>query len=171
MNYEAFNNDQREHEQIFQRLCLMFGHHLMQLAIMHDASKWSEQEYGAFVGARDSLRGSKDGQDAEYEKHYRSNAIQHHVKHNPHHPEYWDELGEPMPLVHVISMFFDWEARSTQKGADMDAFWEYNLAKLKNHPHAVVIVETMKRDREKDTEDPFRRAKPILDKLVGRFET
>lgn len=145
-NAIAFNNDQRAHEQIFQRLCLTFAHNLMQLAVDHDTSKWSKEEYSTFVGSRDSLRGSTDGNDAEYERHYRSEAIQNHVKNNPHHPEYWDAIGEAMPLLDVISMFFDWQSRSIQKGGDMADFWEYNLAKLKNQPHAAAIVEAMRRD-------------------------
>jgi hypothetical protein len=141
-----WNEEQREHEQIFQQLCLEFNVFIINEAIKHDNSKWSAEEYETFLGARDSLRGSKDGTDKEYTNHYKSDAIQHHVKNNSHHPEFWDERGLPMPVVNVIAMFFDWLSRSKQRNMNMDDFWEYNISKLSNQPHAIQIVEALKRD-------------------------
>jgi hypothetical protein len=142
----AFNNDQIEHLQILQKQVLEFTNKILIAAIEHDRSKWSEIEYSTFVDARTSLRGSKDGKDEAYQRDYRSEAIQHHVQNNPHHPEHWDQKGEPMPVHEVISMFFDWRSRCISKGGSMEDFWSYNLAKLTNQPHAVPIVEALKRE-------------------------
>ena len=149
-NIVRWNEEQREHEQIFQRLCLDFGQSILRDAIQHDNSKWSEREYATFLDSRDSLRGSKDGQDAEYEKHYKTEAIQHHVKNNPHHPEYWDNRRELMPVKDIIAMFFDWLSRSIQRNMGMEDFWQYNLSKLTNQPHAIEIVKALRRDYGND---------------------
>lgn len=139
-----FNNDQIEHLQILQKQVLAFCNKLFSAAIEHDTSKWSSIEYEEFVRQRTALRGSTDGKDKAYQDGYRTDAIQHHVKNNSHHPEYWDARGERMPLHEIISMFLDWNSRCIQKGGDMEKFWEYNIAKLSNQKHAIAIVEAMK---------------------------
>lgn len=142
----AWNKDQVEHTQIIQRQVQAFCNLLWISAIEHDTSKWTEKEYPAFLASHTSLKGSKTGTDPEYQKHLKGDAIQHHIHNNPHHAEYWDARGELMPVHEVISMFFDWRSRSIAKGGDMEAFWPYNIAKLKNQPHAIPIVEALKRE-------------------------
>ena len=143
---KKFNRDQIEHVRIVQEQILGFCHTLIFEAFQHDQSKWSDEEYDAFVASRESLRGSKDGTDEDYQKHLKGEAIQHHILNNSHHPEYWDKIGETMPLHEIIAMFFDWRSRSLQRKSSMDDFWKYNIDKLKNQPHAVPIVEAMKRE-------------------------
>lgn len=143
-----WNNDQREHERIVQRQVHKFCVKITESAIEHDNSKWSEKEYRAFLDSFDSLKQSKTGTDEEYQKHLKGEAIQHHITENPHHAEYWDKRGKMMPVHEVISMFFDWRSRSLMKGESMDGFWKYNLAKLKNQPHAIAIVEALKSEYE-----------------------
>ncbi len=141
-----FQKDQIEHLQIVQMQVADFCHKITMSAVEHDTSKWSDLEYSAFVASRESLRASKTGQDAEYQKNLNSKAIQFHIKNNPHHAEYWDERNQKMPVHEVISMFFDWRSRCMAKEGSMDDFWEFNLAKLKNQPHAVPIVEALKEE-------------------------
>jgi len=140
----AYNEDQIDHVILVQKQVLEFCNKITVSAIEHDRSKFSEKEYSAFVRSRESLRRSSTGTDAEYQKHLMGEGIQHHIHNNPHHAEYWDKLGLKMPVHEVISMFFDWRSRSIAKGDGMDGFWEYNLAKLKNQPHAIPIVEALK---------------------------
>lgn len=139
------NKQQREHEQIFQKLILDFCNKLLKEAITHDTSKWGEIEYATFIESRDSLNKAQTGKDEGYQKYLKSDAIQHHILNNLHHPEYWDSLNQEMPLEHVVAMFFDWKSRSIQKGTDLEGFWEYNLEKLKNQPKAIAIVELLKK--------------------------
>ncbi len=49
------------------------------------------------------------------------NAVKHHAKTNPHHPEYWDGI-EKMPKVYVYEMVADWKARSEEFGSDLRAY-------------------------------------------------
>lgn len=150
----AFNEDQIDHVIIVQRQVLNFCHKIMTSAIEHDRSKFSSLEYEAFVASRESLNQSKTGNDEDYQKHLKGEAIQHHIHNNPHHAEYWDKRGEKMPVHEVISMFFDWRSRSIAKGGGMEGFWEYNLAKLKNQPHAIPIVEALREEYEALEADP-----------------
>ncbi len=143
---KQFNRDQIEHIQLVQKLCWDFCDEIMREVIKHDNSKWSPAEYDAFVEARDSLRGSSDGKDEEYQKHLKSDAIQHHITNNRHHPEYWDAIGELMPVSEVIMMYFDWKSRCMAKGNSMEGFWDYNLKKLEKQPHAIAIVTALRRD-------------------------
>jgi len=145
----AWNNDQIIHTQVVQKQVLEFVNKLFVSAIEHDTSKWSNIEYSAFMASHTSLKQSVTGTDDEYQKHLKGGAIQHHIKNNPHHAEYWDERKELMPVYEIISMFFDWRSRSIAKGGGMDGFWEYNIAKLKNQPHAIPIVNALKREYQK----------------------
>jgi len=142
----AFNKDQIQHIQLVQKQVLDFCHKIMSAAIEHDKSKFDELEYKGFIDSRDSLRGSKNGKDEEYQKHFKTEAIQHHILNNSHHPEFWDAIKMPMPVHEIISMFFDWRSRCLAKGASMEDFWPYNIAKLKIQSHAIPIVEALKRE-------------------------
>ena len=124
----------------FRQLIFNFCSELTTASFIHDRSKWSEKEMPAFVASRDSLRCSTTGQDEDYQKHFKSEAIQHHVTKNAHHPEYWDAIGKKMPISAIIMMFFDWYSRSLQKGNGLDGFWEYNLKKLEKQSHAIPMV-------------------------------
>lgn len=143
MSERNFQKDQIEHLQLVQKQVLEFTNKILTSAIEHDTSKWSDLEYDAFVKSRESLRGSITGQDAEYQKHLNSEAIQFHIKNNPHHAETWDAKGERMPVHEIISMFFDWRSRNIAKGGSMKNFWEFNIKKLENQKHAIPIVESL----------------------------
>lgn len=63
---------------------------LTRRAIHHDDSKFSEQEFPAFAEATPQLKGLTYGSE-EYKAELRTikPAIEHHYKHNSHHPEYF----------------------------------------------------------------------------------
>lgn len=158
-----YNSEQIGHERLVMSQVLQFCNKLLQSALYHDLSKWSDKEYEAFVNSQESLKQSKDGKDEEYQKHLNSEAIQHHIKNNEHHAEYWDNLKETMPLDQAIIMYFDWKSRSLQKGSSMDDFWEYNMEKLKKQPLAKAVVELMK---EKEDEKETKEMLEVLKNLV-----
>ena len=141
----AFNQQQAEHIRMVQHAVHQFCCDLMRATIEHDLTKWDPEEYSTFVASRQDLNKSKDGKDKGYQQHYQSSGIQHHVNNNKHHPEYWDTLGQQMPLQEVIIMFMDWWSRSKQRKTDFGQFWDYNLEKLSKQPAAKAIV-TLLRD-------------------------
>jgi len=140
-----FNKQQATHIRMVQEMVQEFCHILMRDALEHDQSKWNENEYSTFVASRKVLNQSADGKDAEYQKWTQNKAIQSHINHNPHHPEYWERIGFEMPLQDAIIMFFDWYARSKQRGTDFNQFWPYNVEKLKNQPRALAVVELLRK--------------------------
>jgi hypothetical protein len=121
-----------------------FCNRLIDHANYHDISKFSEIEYQAFVDSRDTLRAATDGTDEDYQRNLKSDAIQHHITRNPHHPEYWDALGKQMPIDEAIIMYCDWKSRSVARGTEMSAFWDYNTAKLANQPLALAVVTALR---------------------------
>lgn len=138
-----FNLQQLTHIQFVQRLVHQFCSNLTMEAIGHDTTKFSNAEYDTFVNSRKSLNESKDGKDENYQKFLNSQGIQHHITQNRHHPEYWDAIGQEMPLDQIIIMFFDWKSRSIQRGTNFADFLPFNLEKLKNQPKARVVVELL----------------------------
>ena len=138
----AFNEQQLEHMRLVRHCMFNLIISLQASILEHDESKFSEKEYEAFVASRESLNNSKTGNDLDYQKHLNSEAIQSHIKTNPHHPEYWNDVR--MPIEYVIQMFFDWYSRSIQRGTKMNDFWEFNLAKLDKQPEAKTMVQALK---------------------------
>lgn len=59
-------------------------------------------------------------------------AVRHHAKNNPHHPEYWDGIAK-MPRQFVAEMVCDWLARAQEFGTDLrewikrDAIEKYDI--------------------------------------------
>ncbi len=82
-----------------------FGKTLIKNGQIHDNSKFEGIEWEELNG---------------YHDHLLDKAIAIHVKKNPHHPEYWDDLNlygiHLMPRIYVAEMVCDWHARSTEFG-------------------------------------------------------
>lgn len=58
-------------------------------------------------------------------------AVHQHQTRNPHHPEYWDGIGD-MPRVYLAEMVCDWHARSHEFGTDLRAYVKNIAAKRFN---------------------------------------
>ena len=142
----SYNQQQIEHIQRVQKLVFNFCTLLMESVLDHDSSKFSSLEYNTFLDSKDSLNKSKDGKDDTYQKFLKSPGIQRHITSNYHHPEYWDVNDKLMPFREIIIMFFDWLSRSQQRKTDFNDFWSFNCEKLKDQPHALEIVKSLKRE-------------------------
>lgn len=138
-----YNKQQLEHIQMVQTSVHDFCDILSRETLFHDASKFSEEEYEDFVNKQDILNQTKNGLDDAYKASVKSGGINHHITNNPHHPEYWDRLGQQMPIHQAIIMYYDWKSRSAQRGTKMEDFWEHNVRKLKNHPRAFALVSAL----------------------------
>lgn len=112
-------------------------HELSRRAVMHDDSKFSEQEFPYFAEATPALRGLTYGSD-EYREQLKKiqPAIDHHNMVNRHHPEHFacDNTGydpeydarikdgrafNEMNLLDLIEMLADWKA-ATERHDDGD---------------------------------------------------
>lgn len=84
-----------------------FGKTLIQHGMVHDNSKFEGIEWEELNG---------------YHDHLLKQAINIHVKKNPHHPEYWQGGIHEMPRIYIAEMVCDWSARSSEFGT---SFWEW----------------------------------------------
>lgn len=153
-----FNIDQVEHTQLVQKLVWMFINDLMKEVLTHDFSKWQTEEYETFVNSRDSLNKSVSGNEEEYQKILISEAVQHHYENNTHHPEYWSNKENSMPLHEIIIMFFDWASRTISKNGNLNDFWDYNIKKLNQCEqfHAIPVVHMLAKHYREKIENDFK---------------
>lgn len=96
------------------------------IATNHDLSKYEEPEFTPYSRQQELF--SLYGKDARnYIDDEIRDAVTHHFKNNPHHPEYWSKefkrFGEKitmhvnnMPERYVIEMVCDWTAMGSQNG-------------------------------------------------------
>lgn len=86
---------------------------LYQRAIHHDDSKFSPQEFEAFVRVTPSLKNMTYGS-PEYVESLRSirPALDHHYQNNSHHPQNHTSGIDGMSLLDIIEMLADWKAAS-----------------------------------------------------------
>lgn len=84
---------------------------LNQRAVVHDASKWSPEEWPHFESATPKLAGLTYGSE-EYKASLREirPAIEHHNANNSHHPEHYADGVGGMTLLDLLEMLCDWKA-------------------------------------------------------------
>lgn len=123
-------------------------------AAIHDASKLEDPEKAIFdrftPKLRDTTYGSK-----EYEKYLAAmgEGLNHHYRHNRHHPEFFKHGIRGMNLLDVIEMLCDWMA-ATKRHADGDIFRSigHNRVRFQINDQLVQILhntaEFLKTDRE-----------------------
>jgi hypothetical protein len=86
---------------------------LLQRAEEHDQSKLVSPEVEAFDVATPKLQHLEYGSD-EYKQSLKDlgPALDHHLSHNRHHPEFHDQGISGMTLLDLIEMLCDWKAAS-----------------------------------------------------------
>lgn len=112
---------------------------------VHDASKLEEPEKSAFDRLKAlSLSGMAYGSE-EYRACLRAEkpAIQHHYKHNSHHPEFYENGVEGMSLFDVLEMLLDWKAATERMkdGGDIRASLVHNTERFKLSPQLASILK------------------------------
>lgn len=126
---------------------------LLKEVAFHDASKFYEPEKTPYVEINWFYRMKARGIDYPYDLKL-NDATFHHVKHNKHHPEYWDDNAtekcinskdrdkpsgyvvdaSKMPALHIAHMCADWMAMSEEKGgspidwakSNIDVRWKFD---------------------------------------------
>ncbi len=86
----------------------------------HDASKLEEPELSVFNEYTPKLRDTTYGSE-EYNRYLDGMGVglEHHYKHNDHHPEHFKDGILEMNLVQLMEMLCDWKA-ATMRHADGD---------------------------------------------------
>jgi len=83
----------------------------MQRGNQHDVSKYEDAEFLPYSEVIDEFEKHPYGS-AEREKVYEAikPAVEHHHKHNRHHPEFHSEGIDGMNLVDLLEMLVDWKS-------------------------------------------------------------
>lgn len=114
--------DTTEHKRMVGKGMTFIVTELMERAIVHDNSKFSEAEYPYFSAATDNLKGMTYGSPEYKESLARIQpGIQHHYKVNSHHPEFYENGIEGMDLLDLVEMVCDWYA-ACMRHADGDIY-------------------------------------------------
>jgi hypothetical protein len=88
-----------------------FSSELFRRAVIHDNSKFSDEEFKLFEESTPALKHLTYGSE-EYKAALRKikPAIDHHYSVNSHHPEYHKEGINDMDLFDIVEMLCDWMA-------------------------------------------------------------
>lgn len=120
---------------------------LCQRAVIHDASKWSQEEWPAFEEATPKLAGMTYGSD-EYKAALASiqPALKHHYAANSHHPEFHPDGIDGMTLADLMEMLCDWKA-ATERHNDgsIAKSLEHNKGRFGIEPQLLRILENTAR--------------------------
>lgn len=120
--------------------------HLRYRCSVHDQSKFEEPEYAPYLEVTWHYKCKAEGVDypLDHDAHL---ATYHHIKNNPHHPEYHDENatleclrsdnrdkpadymvdGTKMPDVDIMEMVADWCAVATERGTNPFEWAKMNI--------------------------------------------
>lgn len=130
MSYDSYFDTQHHIDSVRENIA-EFIQKLYVRAIRHDESKLIEPEKSMYDEWTPKLRESTYGS-PEY-KEFLENmgpALQHHYKHNSHHPEYFENGVNGMSLIDLIEMLADWKAASTRH-ADGDIQKSLEINKIR----------------------------------------
>lgn len=122
--------------------CLKFAGQLLWRAVMHDWSKSSRLEARGFGCLLPLLKESTYGKD-NYQKlmDELQPVLDHHYKHNRHHPEHFKVGLSGMTLLDFTEMWCDWQA-SVRKHEDGNIFKsvEHNCGRFKMDEQVLLIL-------------------------------
>ena len=135
-NYQTFRHIER-----VRNLLNAAIHDLLQRAEDHDQSKLGSPEVEVFTECTSRLAGLTYGSD-EYKACLADMkpALDHHYRHNRHHPEHWGKGINDMNLLDLIEMFMDWKAASERhdNGCIRKSI-DHNAGRFEMSPQLVAI--------------------------------
>lgn len=123
-------------------------HRLACRAVVHDASKWSPEEWPAFEKATPRLAEVEYGT-KEYKECLRDirPAVDIHQARNSHHPEHYVHGVYGMNLLDLIEMLCDWKAATERnKNGDILKSLEHNRERFQLDDQLYTILENTVRE-------------------------
>lgn len=108
---EFFDGETSKHIAKVKNFMLQVVYALSNKAMMHDLSKFSEEEKSIFIEYTPKLKKSTYGSD-EYKGFLKGMkpALDHHYSENRHHPEHFKKGIKDMTLLDIMEMLCDWKA-------------------------------------------------------------
>lgn len=113
----------------------------------HDITKFEDPELSIYSEISPKLATVEYMSD-EYKKliEEMGEAIRHHYKNNPHHPEYYSNGIDGMDLFDIIEMLIDWISSTESNGQDaVDTAIDANIKRFNISPQlANILTNTIK---------------------------
>ena len=101
-------NTMAHHRLQVQRQLQKIVHELDKRALVHDESKFREDEFDGFAEINMTARKYKYGSDEYKASITDNNAVELHYQRNSHHPEFFNEYSKGMGVMDLIEMVCDW---------------------------------------------------------------
>lgn len=123
--------DTLKHIKRVNQLLIEFSQELMRRATVHDNSKLESTEKSLFDEMTPKLASSVYGSE-QYKVmlDQLKVALEHHYKHNSHHPEHYINGIDDMTLMDVVEMFVDWKA-ATERHDNGDIYKSFDINKTR----------------------------------------
>lgn len=117
-------NDTKDHIKRVCDLLELCRVNLMDRAWVHDRSKLEDPEKSGFDKCIPKLKNLEYGS-PEYIECLKEMQpfLDHHYRHNSHHPEHWEKGVEDMSLFDILEMLMDWKA-ATERMKDGGDIWK-----------------------------------------------
>lgn len=127
---------------------------LMDRAVTHDASKYSEKELDAHLAKIIDANGITYGTDAYYKINKKYEALRaEHFANNRHHPEHHPNGIDDMDLVDVIEMLCDWLMASENTGTAVERSLAINEQRYNISPQVMQLLRNTIRNLNLDREN------------------
>ena len=153
--YWAYLRYVMRHRRFVREGCRKFGVGRWQ-AWTHDLSKYSRAEFGAYArsfynsdGSKRSIRDVTGAYDPTRVSDEFDRAWLHHIRHNPHHWQYWcipRHGDEPKPVRiprrYIYEMIADWYGANRANGGDgvVTGWWDANKDTMVLHPESREVL-------------------------------
>ena len=103
---------------------------LQERAIIHDVSKFQDDEFEGFIEA-DEMGLYKDYGKSDYHKKLKENkGIALHLSRNSHHPEFYPNGISDMSFLDIVEMVIDWKSASETYGNDFMNSIDYSIKRF-----------------------------------------
>jgi len=138
------------HINLVQRFMNRIAQALEKRALIHDQSKFSEDEFGGFVQINRIAREHKYGSPEYKESLKQVDAVEKHYSRNSHHPEYHPGGVGDMSLFDIIEMVCDWKAAAeTYSQSTLEESLPIQVERFKLTPEQVYLVKLIVRELDK----------------------
>jgi hypothetical protein len=115
-------------------------------ANVHDASKMQEPELSGYAEMTETFKGKHYGT-PEYMATIAlfKPIVDHHYRHNSHHPEHWPNGVADMSLLDIIEMLADWKAANDRRGGDFAKSIQVSIERFKiSEQLGAILLNTAK---------------------------
>lgn len=145
---DNFVEETIKHINLVARNIRVFCDFLANRGLTHDSSKFSEPERSIFEKTFYKLKDTTFGS-PEYDALLDEckEAVDHHRKHNRHHPEFHEDGISSMNLIDIIELFCDWRAATLKHyNGNFEKSIEINAKRYNMSDQLVRIFENTRKD-------------------------